>query len=151
MTQKLFSVSKSEAYSVNGQILTSPVFFSSYELEQVNIEAQPILSEVGFRPECYLSQVAEENCLSEATATFSREATSIEEISATSQASSNISLLGVTDPYLHIGLCILGIVAVGSVSLVSIIALVLGRDISLAAVLGPNASVKLKARNPDES
>jgi hypothetical protein len=143
MTQK-YPIAPSVAHQTdNDQILTSNVYFSKNMREQNFASSSAIPSESSVSEQCRESQLAEGTCFEKAIATSSLEAVAVEEILATPLTRSHPQMQNVTDPSL-IALCFLGIVSIGSVSLVSIIALVFGRDISLAAVLDPMGSMKLK-------
>jgi len=143
MTQ-IHLIAPSEAHhEANGQILTSNVYFSKNTREQNFASSSAIPSEFSVSGQCRESQLAEGTCFEKAIATSSLETVAVEEISATPLTRSHPQIPNVPDPWL-IALCFLGIVSIGSLSLVSIVALVFGRDISLAAVLDPMGSMKLK-------
>ena len=144
MTQTHSMASSEALQTANGQILTSNVYFSKNIREQNFASSSAIPSEFSVLGQCRESQSAEGTCFEKAIATSSLETVAVEEISATPLTRSHPQMPNVTDPAL-IALCFLGIVSIGSLSLVSIIALVFGRDFSLAAVLDPTGSMKLKA------
>ena len=103
--------------------------------------------EFSFAEQCRASQLAEETCLEKATATSSLEAAAVEEILYTSPLPSYSQGPSVSDPWLFITMCLLGMVSIGSVSVVGIVALFFGSDISLSTLLKPLGFLKFKAKN----
>jgi hypothetical protein len=107
-------------------------------------DVSPVLIDLLSR--CASSQLAEGRCLTVASGASSLETIAVEEYKPIPLS----TISDVSAPHLY--LTVLGTVTVGLVALVSIIALVLGRDISLKATTASTVrSVEFTANHPKEA
>lgn len=149
--KQIHAIALSEAHQeANGQILISNVYFSKNMREQNFASSSALPSESSVSEQCGESQLAEGTCFEKAIATLSFETAAVEEIAYMPSAQNYSQGANAPDPWLFITLCLLGMVSISSVSVVSIVALFFGRDISLSALLKPLGFLKFKAKNKNK-